>query len=240
VAENQDITQEKYVIGQDKNIEDLLPLEHTVELSVKYGLFAGSWRSKVLSYEGDTIKIASPSDKSGNKVRIWPGVKTYIVFFREGEGMFEFPTEILAENEIVGTLDIKVPAEVLRIQRRRYKRVQTPGVKAFLKVVRDDEEDDEYKEGEVLDISGGGMKLRLSEKYEVGTVFDLKFSLENDYFDGIKGEVVWNSEIEVGGSKKYLHGINFIEITPRDRQKIIKYVMRKEAEELAKKKEMEG
>ncbi len=240
--DNNEITIEEYEIGKDKNLEDFLSQDSTVELGVKYGLFAGNWRSKVLSFDNNVMVLSLPKKdvKSDDFIDIWPNVKAEVVFMKHGDGMYTFKTEIIQPNPVLGNLEIKVPEKISRLQRRRYKRVQTPGLTTYYRIYSEEGEEEEFREGEVLDISAGGMKLRLEgEKIEVGTLLELSFLFEGDSFDGIIGEVVWNAEIGDAEPKKYLHGINFIQITPNQRQKLMKHVLRLDREEYLKQKQME-
>ena len=77
-------------------------------------------------------------------------------------------------------------------------------------------------------ISVGGIRIILLEKTEIGSLLELKFLLpESQKLISATGRVAWVEEFIVGDAKKaraYEAGIEFINISEEDRNKIGEYV----------------
>lgn len=102
--------------------------------------------------------------------------------------------------------------------RRRYVRV---AVEMTVKYARDGET--ETKTGFSSDLGGGGIRLATEEDLPLGAVLVLHFPLPGVEREMMaKGRIVlsfYNAE-----DKRFLHGIAFTQIDPRDQDEIIKYV----------------
>jgi c-di-GMP-binding flagellar brake protein YcgR len=102
--------------------------------------------------------------------------------------------------------------------RRRYVRV---AVEMTVKYARDGEA--ENRIGFSSDLGGGGIRLATEEDLPLGAVLMLHFPLpEVDREMVAKGRIVlsfYNAE-----DKRFLHGIAFTQIDPRDQEEIVKYV----------------
>lgn len=113
-------------------------------------------------------------------------------------------------------------------ERRRYVRLDTR-LEINYTVLRTGKESSTTTESK--DISGGGIRIFLKESLPTHTLLKLDILLPEDPPSiSCKGEVVWTEEFSVlRGEKKeksrYEAGIQFTKIDPRDRDRIIKYVI---------------
>jgi c-di-GMP-binding flagellar brake protein YcgR len=86
---------------------------------------------------------------------------------------------------------------------------------------RDGERDE--KVGSSSDLGGGGIRLSTEEDLPLGGVLMLRFPLPNVEREIVaKGRIVlsfYNAE-----EKRFLHGIAFTQIDPRDQAEIVSYV----------------
>jgi c-di-GMP-binding flagellar brake protein YcgR len=102
--------------------------------------------------------------------------------------------------------------------RRRYVRVD---VEIVVHYARDGER--EEKVGSSSDLGGGGIRLSTEEDLPLGGVLMLRFPLPNVEREVVaKGRIVlsfYNAE-----EKRFLHGIAFTQIDPRDQEQIVRYV----------------
>lgn len=81
-----------------------------------------------------------------------------------------------------------------------------------------------FKEGRIKDISEGGLLLvEAQEELAVDSVVELKFRLPNvDHYILLRGNIVWNKEVEP--AKLYDYGVSILHIESNDRKSIAKYV----------------
>jgi c-di-GMP-binding flagellar brake protein YcgR len=102
--------------------------------------------------------------------------------------------------------------------RRQYVRVD---VEMTVKYARDGEM--ESKTGFSSDLGGGGIRLATEEDLPLGAVLMLHFPVPHIEREMVaKGRIVlsfYNAE-----DKRFLHGIAFTQIDPRDQEEIVKYV----------------
>lgn len=80
------------------------------------------------------------------------------------------------------------------------------------------------KTTQTVDISGGGVKIILSEPIEKGAVVQLKLNLPNLLSPIFcVGKVMWCGKENISGVKKVICGIAFLDIHPQDRKSIVEY-----------------
>ena len=81
----------------------------------------------------------------------------------------------------------------------------------------------EQKAGSSNDLGGGGIRLSTDEDLPLGTVLMLHFPVPGvDREMVVKGRIVlsfYDAE-----DKRFLHGVAFTQIDPRDQEEIVKYV----------------
>lgn len=111
-------------------------------------------------------------------------------------------------------------------ERRRFVRLNT-SVKVEYSVIGKDEEE---MNSSTKNISLGGICLFLDNLVERGTVLGLKiFILQEIAPIQARGRIVWIEEFAVGQEDRAKHieaGIEFVEITDADRERLSKYIFR--------------
>ena len=102
--------------------------------------------------------------------------------------------------------------------RRRYVRVTIAAQIAYTR-----EGDDTLRYGNSSDLGGGGVRLATEEDLPLGSVLMLRFPLPSAEREVVvRGRIVlsfFNAE-----DKRFMHGIAFTSIDPRDQETIIRYV----------------
>ena len=122
-------------------------------------------------------------------------------------------------------------------ERRLYKRIsiRLPVIISLIGV-EESEENAKFQEGLTIDMSGGGMALKVKElreeflpKLQSGVIsLGLKFEIPNDSTP-IKAfaKAIWVRKRDEPDKEKpyYLLGVQFIDIAERDRDKIISFIV---------------
>lgn len=122
------------------------------------------------------------------------------------------------------------PFNIRRIQRRNYFRVGVLNHVHYRKIT--DFESGEadgipYTDAMMIDLSGGGVKLKINEKVNIHDILSIKMKIKNSDII-VNGEVV---RIEISEDKQRLCGIKFLNISQSQTDKIIEElfeVMRKQ------------
>ena len=92
------------------------------------------------------------------------------------------------------------------------------------------------KDGMMLDLSGGGLKLSFYENFDIGKMLLLIFDLDDDTFI-LKGRIKYKELNTIDKKTKYIYGIKFEDIDERLREDIIRFVfilMRKSQNKIIK------
>lgn len=91
---------------------------------------------------------------------------------------------------------------------------------AFYKLQNDNGEE-VWKKGIILDLSGGGMKIKIEEKLSLRDRVTVNIFIAENEKVQIVGEVV---RVEKSNTGEYICGLKFKEISERTRDKIIQKV----------------
>ncbi|HHW56566.1 MAG TPA: flagellar brake protein [Clostridia bacterium] len=161
-----------------------------------------------------TILIDTPV-YSGHLVPVRIGSIIQVIYFTK-QGLFAFHAKVL--NRFSGKLPLLeiVPITgVERLQRRQYFRLEK--LIPFTYTIGGNEE--KIYKGIIQDISGGGLKCRVDNKLEVGTVINCTFNLDEEIT--VNGKVVRYEELL---EKGYEVGICYLDIDEKTREKIISYI----------------
>ncbi len=199
-----------------------------IQLRVMSGQRKGTYDSRVEAINDSHIIVGMPIQKHS------------LIFLREGTKVevdytylkipYGFTTEVeRALTEPLPLLILKQPKQFFKIQRRDYVRIET-----MLSVDYSIENDEESKDLCVLhvssrDISGGGIAIIERKVLPVDTIVNLNIHLPEENLE-IKGKVVRWGEVDTSPTKKYWMGVQFINISERERQKIIHYIFKRQRE----------
>lgn len=91
--------------------------------------------------------------------------------------------------------------------------------------VSDEENLSNKKDSATKDISQGGICFISSEFLESGTLIQLDITLGKEEPDvQVRGSIVWSEEFHISGQKGWDNGLEFLDISERDKQLIQKYM----------------
>nr|WP_253197910.1 PilZ domain-containing protein [Clostridium gasigenes] len=194
------------------------------KLEVKWA--DGIYKTLVQDSNSKNILISIPV-VGGVYLTLKTGEEIELVYYDNGENIFSFKCRVInriKENNI-SYYSITLPYDVIKIQRRNYVRVDTVQVIKDIKKYEKEtngQADDKISNALLLDLSGGGMRIKLREKLEKSDVISAKIGSENEGVL-IKGKIV---RVDITEDKRYIYGISFQELDNRTRERIIQIVFR--------------
>ncbi|SDP57305.1 c-di-GMP-binding flagellar brake protein YcgR, contains PilZNR and PilZ domains [Clostridium gasigenes] len=194
------------------------------KLEVKWA--DGIYKTLVQDSNSKNILISIPV-VGGVYLTLKTGEEIELVYYDNGENIFSFKCRVInriKENNI-SYYSITLPYDVIKIQRRNYVRVDTVQVIKDIKKYEKEtngQADDKISNALLLDLSGGGMRIKLREKLEKSDVISAKIGSENEEVL-IKGKIV---RVDITEDKRYIYGISFEELDNRTRERIIQIVFR--------------
>lgn len=155
------------------------------------------------------------------------GEEIDLVYYDDKANIFNFKCKVInriTENGIP-FYSTTLPYDVVKIQRRNYVRVNT--VQVIKEIRKYDEKTKNVDEDKIfnallLDLSGGGMRIKIKERLYEGDIIIAKIG-NGDGELPIKGRVV---RIDISDDRKYIYGISFLELDSRTREQIIGTVFR--------------
>lgn len=170
----------------------------------------------------------------------------YDVCFFTDNGMYKSRvtvTERYKENGFY-FLVISLTTQLRKFQRRQYFRlgcsIQVPykeltvqeiaAIHDDVRVIQDIMEECEFKKGNTLDLSGGGVRFLSEEELERGryVLIDLSIIKQRDEKSiGVMGKVIASTRKDRKGSR-YEQRIEYVDIDGQTREKIIKYIFEQE------------
>lgn len=213
-----------------------LKLNQKITLIVDEAPYNGEYQSRIEDLNKDWVSIAYPT-QSGVLVPIRVGTKVRVIVTDE-LAAYDFTGFVESrETQPIPVLKIAIPAEVKRIQRREYVRLDVilPAT-IFLGVT-----DSMGFKTETLDVSGGGCKLAISEyhyqllydylKQQEKPRFRILFEVTDERDNQINihclGKLQRKGELE----RKSWIAVEFRRIDKKTREEIIRFVYRKQLEQ---------
>ena len=165
-------------------------------------------------------------------VHIVAGNSVRFAFARQNDGLYGVEVEV-AKAENAGTIDLYHTLNMRRNQLRQYVRIETGLTLKFRLIKTPDPLKSEVKVGELIaaklsDISGGGLSFLYEKSLRLGDIVSLNFDLPGASCAGITGKIVHLSLREGKNGALFKNHVQFVNIEPRKREKIITYVFEKE------------
>ncbi|WP_022850244.1 flagellar brake protein [Limisalsivibrio acetivorans] len=209
-------------------VDKFLIINQKVILEVKSGDYPGTYDSRIEDVKPKSILITMPTEKTVT-IPLSSGVILDVAYVSE-QGRFHFRSKVIKRvKEVIPLLEIEKPDAVYRKELREYFRVNT---RAKIKVLLTREEPDgSIKEklciASVHDISGGGIRIISECRMEMEEMVEVYFDGAIPGLESIQGRVRRAVALEEG---KYEAGLEFIDINNVDRDKVIKYVFKRQLE----------
>jgi len=209
-----------------EDIDKFLSINQKLLLEVKLGENAGIYDSRVEDIEGDILHISMPSEK-GRTVPLKPKTRLHVSYVMN-RGRLSFKT--MVEDRYMDPmpmLKVNKPEVLFREELRSFFRVDC---RVPVKVMVDVEEDEvvhqKMFEGKVIDLSGGGCKVFTAAPIKNGDKFEIFFLGNLGKLDQAKVEAKRVVKVE----ENLEVGTEFYDINQADRDKVIKYVFKRQVE----------
>lgn len=193
-------------------------------LEVKWG--EEIYKSIVQDSNNKNLLVSVPV-VSGVYLTLKTGEEIDVVYYDNRANIFGFKCRVInkiTENNIP-YYSITLPYDVIKIQRRNYVRVDTVQVIDHIKKYDEeinDKADNKLSNALLLDLSGGGMRIKLREKLKKSDLILAKIGNGNEQVP-VKGRIVRVDKTE---DKRYIYGISFWELDNMSREKIIGIVFK--------------
>ncbi len=161
-----------------------------------------------------------------------PNDEIKFAFSRQSDSVYGVPLLVVAADN-AGTLEVYHTSNLKRNQLRQYVRIDLTLPLKFRLINAVDAEKSEIRRGESVeakmsDISGGGLSFICERSLHAGDLTSVGFDLPNAKFIGIAAKVLRIS-LQEGKSKAYYkHHVKFVNLEPRRRDMIVKYVFDKQ------------
>ncbi|MFC0523132.1 flagellar brake protein [Pontibacillus salicampi] len=141
----------------------MLHIGATITLELKHGkeedVPVDIYRSKIVERDDSALYIDYPVNKNTNRVGFFmEGTQFKVTYIAQDQSVYEFETEIRGRKKLtipVLVLPLPVKDEVLRVQRRKYVRVETA---VDISIHSKDQQFLPFT-GTTADISGGGAAI---------------------------------------------------------------------------------
>lgn len=216
-------------------LKKIINMNMPIIVRILTGVYEGTYGSRIEDINNSEIMIAVPTDRHGVPVPILKDTKIEVDFILEEKGRFRFKSKVLGRT--TGTklpfLMIDYPSDATREQLREFFRVPVR-IETKLYKFYEDVPDVNMKipfksyDAVIVDISGGGGKLKTTLLMELKERFSLDMSEFAENLSRVECEVVRSHVINE--DEKYEVCFQFDLDKEADRNKIIKYVFKRQIE----------
>ncbi|MCT4545406.1 MAG: flagellar brake protein [Vallitalea sp.] len=177
--------------------------------------------SIIQDIDEDEIVISAPIE-NGKIIPLEIG-SSYILDIYTSGGLFKCKASVARryKKNNLYFIVFEIKSEMVKSQRRQYYRLSCVLPIAFTNI-----QEDNWYEGLIIDISGGG--LRFNSKYKIDINDELKCKIKLDINNvvhdiEVKGRVILSQIIDFE-TMRYETRIKFYDIFNEDREKIIKFI----------------
>lgn len=179
------------------------------------------YKALIMDVEDDSMRINLPVYE-GDYLMLHSGEKIEMNSYLDEGGCFNFYSTVISRGKEGSIIYYKVslPFDIKKIQRRNFFRVSVLDTVEYKIITDIDEEDFDnipYEEGTMVNLSGGGLKLKLKRDIKESDLLLINLRLSKIQAE-IKCDIV---RIENTEDKEKLCGLRFIDITPAQSEKII-------------------
>jgi len=187
------------------------------------------YKSVIQEVNENYFSISIPS-KEGTYIPLRQGDIAEIVY-NSMPNIFQFDSHVLGRKiDGIPLVMLEIPNKYKTIQRRQFFRAATLDVTtiSYYEKLKDKNDkriktlkplNDNFNKAVLLDLSGGGMRIKVDEPAELGDILHLFLETQKDTIE-IYGKIVRVTKNELNA---YLCGINFLDLTEKERDKIIQY-----------------
>ena len=183
------------------------------------------YKSLIQDINKDELIISIPV-ADGIYLTIKNGEKIDQYYYDDKGNIYKYTTTVLGRIVENGMpfYKLSLPFNIEKIQRRDYVRVNMINEITYMT-----EDSDDIKKGLILDLSGGGARIKIKEKLSKNDIILVNLNLEGSSLS-LKGQIV---RVDLTETKEYICGVRFTNISESMKEKIIRLVftvMRKQRE----------
>ena len=209
--------------------EQFITINQKLLLEVKVGDYPGIFDSRIedIVKGKNQIMVSMPTDR-GQTVPLRPNTRLHVSYVMD-RGRFSFKSLVLDRiMDPLPMLVITYPDAVFRQELRSFFRVDTRIPVKLMVNTKTGEGIMSQKivEAKAVDISGGGLRLFSEIKAEKDDIIEIYFLGAIDKLEMAKGQVMRCQKRE----DMYELGIKFLDLGQSDRDKVIKYVFKRQVE----------
>lgn len=193
------------------------------------------FNSSIQDITEDYIAINIPSS-SGEYLPLSRGTRIDIIYY-EDDNIFKFESSVLGRKfENIPILLLSKPKEVHKIQRRKYVRIPLVTVVKYINLRADyniksrDVNNNDYLKAVLVDLSGGGMRIKVSEQIDLNDYLYVSLTINNEeiHIVGQTKRVVKDDE------GRYVCGLSFQFLENSMREAIITFIFKLMREQMKK------
>ncbi|MFZ3101238.1 MAG: flagellar brake domain-containing protein [Desulfitobacteriaceae bacterium] len=190
----------------------------TIELVIPDGDYKGNYHTRVDEVGERIISVTAPYHQ-GEVVPLRVGTVLEVIYYDEVSA-YSFDTRIKQRIAVpIPIFVLDFPEEIRKVQRRNYVRIPAIYPLTFRMVTKEGLSD--LKAGNMLDISGGGIRFRTVEKLENNSLLYAQLKLPSGE---LNTPVRVRRVLKIEDTKAYSISAEFYEISERDRDRVIRCV----------------
>ncbi len=206
---------------------NMMEINNKIEIYTKDRELAKS-KIQDIDEEGIYIAIATPI-LNGISYPLSTG-DTVKCNYNDGKGnIYNFQAKVKGRKfDKIALITLERESELQKVQRRDYVRLPfinamkySPIDKYNESVLRDIENCD-YREGQTLDLSGGGIRIKIKESLNIGQLVMLNTKISNEDVLAL-GKIVRD---ETKNKNEYVYGVKFQYIDAKVRENIIQFIFK--------------
>jgi c-di-GMP-binding flagellar brake protein YcgR len=163
------------------------------------------------------------------------GALMTLAFVRHGDAAYSVNVRVMGVDNDSGQIRFFHTLDLFRSQKRQYMRLEVSSPMRYRVLQKADKEDKPTSQmfaGRISDISGGGMSFFSDDPLEAGDIILATVMLPGETLGGVKSRVLAVIPVQGSASVHYRHHVQYIDIDPRQRERIIKFVFEKQRQML--------
>ena len=175
------------------------------------------------------FSISIPS-KNGNFIPLRQGDIAEVLYY-DNLNIFQFDSNVVGRKfDGIPLIMLETPKKYKLVQRRQFFRVVTLDGLTILNYEKLKDKNnkriktlkplnDKFKKAILLDLSGGGMRVKLEDPMVVGDILHLFMDIQKEEIE------IYSKVVRIISSEynSFTYGICFLDLTEKEREKIIKY-----------------
>ena len=209
----------------------MVNLELKVNSRIEVIVDEKSYKALIIDIEDDNIKINIPVCND-EYLMLYKDDKIEINSYLDDRICFNYYCNVISKGKDNNVIYYKLtlPYDVRRVQRRNFFRVNLLEEVTYKNITNKTEKEIEelpYKSGIMIDLSGGGLKVKTKEKLKGNDIIVMRINMTGIEVK-LKGQIV---RIEASMDNNFLYGVKFLDITEMESDRIIRElfeIMRKQ------------